>query len=196
MKLLYVLYDGSCGLCWRAVRRLAHEPSYIPLRFEPASSSFSLDRFADALVGTNRNEVVVIADTGEVWRGTSAWIMVLYALRRYRPLAMRLATPAWRPLAAKAIDIIGRYRHACSEFFGLSPEPQILAQVHAAARANIAPPIACTDGTCAPPQPLAPDITPLDRLIEARQRTRADWPSHSRASTPPIAPPIVRRWNP
>jgi predicted DCC family thiol-disulfide oxidoreductase YuxK len=170
MKTLYVLYDGNCGLCCRAVRRLITEPSYLDLRFAPATSPFAVERFSALLDGAQPNEVFVIADTGEVYRGGSAWIMVLYALRRYRPLAMHLARPTWRPLAERAIEFIGRYRAGISGFLGLTPDAQVLRAVHQSVAANRA---ACPDGAC--DRPLN-EITPLDRLIQTRQRIRAEWP--------------------
>lgn len=134
MKRLYVLYDGACGVCCRAVARLAWEPTYIELRFAPAGSMAAQERFKDALQGSEGKEVVVVADTGEVYRGASAWIMVLYALKKWRPLAMRLATPGWRPWVERAIDFIGRNRFVMSGVLGCGTDRAVLAQVHAGAR--------------------------------------------------------------
>ena len=49
MKRLYVLYDGACGVCCRAVARLAWEPAYIELRFAPAGSMAAQAKFAEAM---------------------------------------------------------------------------------------------------------------------------------------------------
>jgi predicted DCC family thiol-disulfide oxidoreductase YuxK len=145
VKRLYVLYDGACGVCCRAVARLAWEPAYIELRFAPAGSAAVQEKFGEALAGETR-QVVVVADTGEVYRGASAWIMVLYALRRWRPLAMRLATPMWRPWVERAIDFIGRHRYQMSLLCGGGAHVAVLRGVRADARSGTA--VACGNGAC------------------------------------------------
>jgi predicted DCC family thiol-disulfide oxidoreductase YuxK len=207
MKTLYVLYDGSCRLCCRAVRILISEPSYLTLKFAPSDSSIAERRFSQALDAGGRDQLIVVADTGEVYRGTSAWIMVLYALRRYRHLAIRLSRPTWRPLAAKVIQAITRNRQSLSSFFCLSPDAHILDALRSgAARDPSAPNETCPGGACerygpdSPPgiHPLnagpggacaGPSVdTPLDQLIRARQSARADWPQPP--AHPPTVPPV------
>ena len=46
---------------------------------------------------SGRDDLVVIAYTGEMWAGDSAWLMVLWALAEYRGWAH---TPALEPPAA------------------------------------------------------------------------------------------------
>ena len=48
-------------------------------------------------------DVTVVADTGAVYRGDSAWLVCLWALDGYRGLALRLATPRLRPLARRMV---------------------------------------------------------------------------------------------
>jgi predicted DCC family thiol-disulfide oxidoreductase YuxK len=189
MKSLTVLYDNDCGLCCRAVRRLIPEPAYLPLRFAPGRAPQVRERFASAFAAAGDDQLIVLADTGELYKGPSAWIMVLYALRRYRPLAMRLASPALRPLAARVIGVITRNRLEISELFWCSPDPAILTEARAAA-ATASPDGECSDGACERPED---SITRLDRLIKARQNVRAQWrESPSLVTPPPImtAPPI------
>ena len=50
-------------------------------------------------------ELVVVDDSGGVYRNGSAWIMCLYALREYREWSLRLATPALFPLARQAFAL-------------------------------------------------------------------------------------------
>ncbi len=147
MKRLYVLYDGACGVCCRAVARLAWEPAYIELRFAPAGSEVARAKFGEALRGETGRQVVVIADSGEVYRGASAWIMVLYALRRWRPLAMRLATPTWRPWVERAIDFIGRHRQGMSRMIGCGADHAVLQGVRVDAMLGVAE--QCGNGACA-----------------------------------------------
>lgn len=189
MKSLTVLYDNNCGLCCRAVRRLITEPTYLPVKFAPARAPQVRERFASAFAAAGDDQLIVLADSGELYKGPSAWIMVLYALRRYRPLAMRLASPTFRPLAARVINVITRNRLQISEVLGMSPESCILTEARAEAAAESGGG-ACYGGVCEMPgaPPLnagaGDSITRLDALIKARQRVRAEW--EGKATPPPV----------
>lgn len=175
MKRLYVLYDGACGVCCRAVARLAWEPAYIELRFAPAGSMAAQTKFAEALASESGRQVVVVADSGEVYRGASAWIMVLYALKRWRPLAMRLATPGWRPWVERAIDFIGRNRYVMSAALGCGRDRAVLAQVHAVASVERGYG-ECESGSCE--AKTAREELPAEtaaRLLEAKSRMRLEY---------------------
>jgi predicted DCC family thiol-disulfide oxidoreductase YuxK len=179
MKSLTVLYDNDCGLCCRAVRRLVVEPTYLPVRFAPARAPEVRERFARAFAAVGDEQLIVLADSGEVYTGPSAWIMVLYALRRYRGLAMRLASPGLRPLVARVVGVIARHRIGISEVLGLSPDGCILTRARAEA-AGAPEGGACYGGSCEMPDgPAAPaqvdSAARLEALIKARQRVRAEW---------------------
>lgn len=118
MKTLTVYYDPDCGVCRLARRWLGAQPTYVPLRFVPrdrvaASASALGDLVAAA------DDLIVAADTGEVWRGDSAFIMGLWATRRYRRLAIRLSRPALRPLARSAFGWVSGHRGGISRALGL-----------------------------------------------------------------------------
>ena len=49
------------------------------------------------------DELVVVADTGEVWSGDTAWLMVLWALVEYRDWSYRLADPLLLPTARSVL---------------------------------------------------------------------------------------------
>jgi predicted DCC family thiol-disulfide oxidoreductase YuxK len=197
MRSLTVLYDNDCGLCCRAVRRLINEPTYLPLRFAPGRAAQVRERFAAAFAAAGDDQLIVVADSGELYKGPAAWIMVLYALRRYRPLAMRLASPGLRPLVSRVVGVIARNRLAISEVFGLSPDACILAEARGerASGPNSAG-SPCAGGACERPAtpPLTDSrtedsITRLDALIKARQRVRAGWgPGDAAGMTPPPIP--------
>lgn len=145
MKTLYVLYDHSCGMCCAAVDRLKREPRYIRLEFWPRTSRAAYSRFAPLIDPAQPDQLVAVADTGEVYTGDAAWIMVLYALRSYRPLAMTLSSPVWRPWVGKAITLIGANRHHLSSMLGLRPHEEVIAALRGEGNAE-AP--ACEDGAC------------------------------------------------
>jgi hypothetical protein len=56
-------------------------------------------------------EITVVGDDGSVWTGPHAWVMCLWATAAHRPLAERLARPAWLPLARGAAFGAARLRH-------------------------------------------------------------------------------------
>lgn len=156
MTTLYVLFDRNCVLCTRAAKWLEWEPSYLSIRCLPSDSIAAVRRFPTIVASGVASEVIVIADTGEVYRGDAAWLMCLYALRRYRPLAMRLARPGWRPMVKRAIAFIGRNRHRLSWFCG-PPLSDVLRNVAADIGRHPEPSVACGDGSCNPP-PLTPTM--------------------------------------
>ena len=54
------------------------------------------------------DELVVVADTGEVWSGDTAWLMVLWALVEYRDWSYRLADPLLLPTARSFFARVSR----------------------------------------------------------------------------------------
>ncbi len=121
MKKLYVLYDHGCGLCCSAARWLRCEPQHIELEVMPAISMRARDLFP-TLCSDAPGEVIAVSDAGEVYRGPTAWIMCLYALKRRRGLAFRLAEPRWRPLVSTAIKMLSENRAGLSRLLALTPE--------------------------------------------------------------------------
>jgi hypothetical protein len=68
------------------------------------------------------DDLVVIADTGEMWSGDSAWLIVLWALADYRHWSYRLASPLLLPTARAAFAKLSAYRGTLSCGLGLSGE--------------------------------------------------------------------------
>ena len=89
MRSLTVLYDARCGLCSNARRWLEGQPQIVPLELLAADSAEARRRFP-SLAETEPEELVVVTDEGDVYRGSHAWIVCLWALRDYRELADRL----------------------------------------------------------------------------------------------------------
>lgn len=69
------------------------------------------------------DELVVVADTGEVWSGDASWLMVLWALDEYRAWALRFASPTLLPFAKRLFKTVSGYRGELSCRLGLAPEP-------------------------------------------------------------------------
>jgi predicted DCC family thiol-disulfide oxidoreductase YuxK len=118
VKTLYILYDSQCAFCRRCRVWLGQQPSFVPLHFVPLQSPELGCRFPGIEQLHPAERLLVISDAGEVWRGESAWIMCLWALREYREWSLRLAHPALKPFARRVCEIVSENRHALSQWFG------------------------------------------------------------------------------
>ncbi|MFF9123425.1 thiol-disulfide oxidoreductase DCC family protein [Streptomyces sp. NPDC014889] len=107
---LTVLYDAECSLCASVRDWLVRQPQLVPLELVPAGSEQARRRFPGLDHGTTLDEVTVVGDSGQVYRGAAAWIVVLWALREHRPLAHRLSTPAGARLARGAVLAAAKWR--------------------------------------------------------------------------------------
>ncbi len=109
MTRLTMFYDGRCGLCCALRDWIGRQRQLVPVECEPKSD--------------DQNDLIVVADSGEVWSGDSAWLMVLWALADYRHWAYRLASPALLPTARRVFAQVSAYRGAISCQLGLAPTP-------------------------------------------------------------------------
>lgn len=114
MKRLYILYDAQCALCQHVRVWLGQQPAFVALSFLPLQSEEAGCRFPDLAELRPSEQLVVISDQGEVWRGERAWIMILWALREYREWSQRLASPMLLPLASRFCGVVSENRHALS----------------------------------------------------------------------------------
>jgi predicted DCC family thiol-disulfide oxidoreductase YuxK len=120
MHHLTVLFDAGCPLCLRCRHWLADQPKYVPMRFVAQGTAEAGERFPQLDIGEGKSvrDLIVVADDGRVYRNDAAWIMCFWALRQYRPLAMRLSHPALRPLARRAYAAISRNRLKVGRLLG------------------------------------------------------------------------------
>jgi predicted DCC family thiol-disulfide oxidoreductase YuxK len=114
MTTLYILYDAECALCCRCREWLEGQPAWIRLVCLPFQEALKDRRFADVAVLRPDREVVVVADTGEVWQGAGAWVMCLWALRERRSWAEVLAHPLWMPAARRVVRWLSGHRKSLS----------------------------------------------------------------------------------
>lgn len=111
MKNLKVYFDGRCGLCVAMVRWLDRQRQLVPLHCLPKQAGV--------------DDLVVVADSGEYWRGDSAWLMVLWALDDYRQWSYRLGSPTLLPLARQMFATISQNRHQAAMWFGLRTDEEL-----------------------------------------------------------------------
>ncbi|MFI9581101.1 thiol-disulfide oxidoreductase DCC family protein [Streptomyces sp. NPDC052236] len=110
VKRLTVLYDAQCSLCVHLRHWLQRQHQLVPLDLVPAASHEASRRFPGLDHATTLTEITVIGDSGQIYRGTSAWIVCLWALAEHRPRANWLATPAGAPFARVTVLAAAKYR--------------------------------------------------------------------------------------
>ncbi|GAA1602510.1 hypothetical protein GCM10009804_68760 [Kribbella hippodromi] len=111
MRELTVLFDPRCPVCrrfktWLAAQRPAPdgEGGVVRLRFVAAGSADARARYPELDHAATLREVTVIADDGSVYIGDRAWIVCLWATGEHRHTAVRLASPAMRPVAKAMVQ--------------------------------------------------------------------------------------------
>ena len=120
MRALTILYDARCELCCRIKVWLNQQPKYIDLAFLPAGSEEARYRFPQLDHEPTLNDLTVISDQGAVYYGSKAWVMVLWALGRYREWSYRLATPELLPTVRRIVSLISQHRYQISRVAGLT----------------------------------------------------------------------------
>jgi len=111
MQQLVVLYDEQCGLCrrfkeWLAAQRPASngQGGVVRLGFVAAGSADARRLYPALDHEATLREVTVVADDGAVYVGDRAWIVCLWATWEHRHTAVRLASPAMRPVARAMVQ--------------------------------------------------------------------------------------------
>jgi predicted DCC family thiol-disulfide oxidoreductase YuxK len=101
---LTVFFDRDCPLCRRVARWLLRQPLFVPLRVQAAQSAAG--RRCPLALDDLLAQVTVTASDGAVYRGVNAWLVCLWALRRWRGFALRLAAPQRRQWAARLFGLL------------------------------------------------------------------------------------------
>lgn len=120
MLALTVLYDPECGLCRRAHEWLAEQSKLIELNFVPCASEEARLRYPQLNHDLTKKDLTVVGDNGAVYFGPKAWLMVLWALTRYRDWSYRLAAPELLPTTKRVVSLISQNRYQISRATGLS----------------------------------------------------------------------------
>jgi predicted DCC family thiol-disulfide oxidoreductase YuxK len=114
MPNLTVLYDPLCGLCRRAHGWLAEQPKLVELRFVPCNSDEARRRYPQLNHALTQKDLTVVSDQGAVYFGPKAWLMVLWALTRYREWSYRLSSPELLPTTRRVVSVISQNRYQIS----------------------------------------------------------------------------------
>ncbi len=119
---LTVLYDGECGLCGQLKRRLQDEPVWIELEFLALQDPSVAERFPGIDAYHPTQHLVIVGNNGSVYCAENAWIMILYATRAFRELALQMSAPSLKPLAKKACEWVSGHRKGISQWCGIQPQ--------------------------------------------------------------------------
>jgi predicted DCC family thiol-disulfide oxidoreductase YuxK len=99
MKRLTVVYDAACPLCVRCRDWMEEQAAYVELEFLPSSSSEAIRRYGE--VPWLGAELVVVSDGGDVWVGSAAFLVALWALEDYREWSYRLSGGSFSKMAER-----------------------------------------------------------------------------------------------
>jgi predicted DCC family thiol-disulfide oxidoreductase YuxK len=113
-RALVVLFDPTCALCQRSRAWMLRQESYVELRFVACSGEEARARYGD--IPWLGDELVVVADTGEVWVGPAAFLTCLWALVAWREWSIRLSGPAFAPLAERFFEALSSRRRGLAAF--------------------------------------------------------------------------------
>lgn len=107
---LTVLYDPGCLLCRHVKGWLERQRKLVPMDFLPAGSRQARGRFPALDHARTLREITVIGDSGQVYEGSAAWVVCLWALHGYRDMSHRFSTPAGAPLAKGMVLTAAKWR--------------------------------------------------------------------------------------
>ena len=120
MSTLTLLYDPECGLCRRVHGWLAEQPKLVELKMIPIKTDVARRRYPQLNHDLMAEDLTVISSEGAVYFGPKAWLMVLWALCKYREWSYRLATPQLLPTTRRVVSMISEHRYQISRAAGLT----------------------------------------------------------------------------
>jgi predicted DCC family thiol-disulfide oxidoreductase YuxK len=116
MNSLTVLYDPTCQLCCKAASWLSDQEKYVPVYLLAAGSPAARQAFPGLDHEATRNQLTVVGDGGEVYYDERGWLMALWALRKYRAMALRFSQPGMLPAAKRFVLWVSRHRDTLRVF--------------------------------------------------------------------------------
>lgn len=129
MNTLTLFYDARCGLCSQVRRWLETQPAYLRLEFIPYDSPEAVKKLPAIRQLRADEEIVVLANTGEVWQGAGAWVICLWALKEYRAWSARLASAPMQAVARKLVYWISANRIGLSRLLHFRSDAELTAAV-------------------------------------------------------------------
>ena len=116
---LTVVYDAEDPFCTWCRAWLEAQPLLVPVRFEAAGGAEAQARLG--VLGTGA-DLVVIAEDGRAWTGSSAVVMCLWATARHRDLASALRLPVARMGAGAFFSAVTANRAVLDRLLRAGPQ--------------------------------------------------------------------------
>lgn len=117
---LTVVYDGDCLLCRRSVRWLERQRPAVPIKTIPSSADEAVAQHGH--IADYGEDMIVAAADGRVWVGPpDAYLVVMWALPRLRPLSYLLSIRPLKRLAGRAFQLVTGNRQAIGGLLGAAP---------------------------------------------------------------------------
>lgn len=116
MDRLTVLYDARCELCCAARDWLSKQETHVPIELVAAGSEEARSRFPELDHHDTCGRLTAVGDDGSVFHDDKAWLVSLWATRRYMHWAARLAAPGVRAATKGVTSWIGRHRASLGPF--------------------------------------------------------------------------------
>lgn len=113
---LHVIYDDQCELCRRCRHWLSTQSTHVELCFLPSSHPEVSKRYGQ--LSWFEVELMVVDDYGRAWIGPQAFIMALWATRRWRSMSYKLSGTAFTPLAERFFHGLTSNRSTVSAMLG------------------------------------------------------------------------------
>jgi len=160
MKTLTIFYDPRCGMCSAFRQWIQRQVKTVYVEFVDYAGDEARRRFPGIEQMRAGEDIVVLADDGRWWQGSSAWLVCLWTTVEYRGWAYRFAGESWKPLVKKFVHALSTRRHAISNVLGLKCEEQIWHELNTMGDAE------CATGSCR----ISPSVPPaLPQNVLARQ---------------------------
>lgn len=130
IEYIEVYYDGRCGMCCLFQEWLSRQNRAFPVRF----AAYQSERAEQMFPGISRfepsREMIVRADSGELFRGAHGWVLCLFSCVKFQRIARRLASPTLLPFAEKTCLAIAARRRGVSRVFFRRKDREVAAKLH------------------------------------------------------------------
>lgn len=147
---LTLVFDEQCEFCRRCQRWLSGQSTHLPLHFLAAGDPAAQTRYGNR--ADFGKELLVVVDDGRIWSGPDAFLMAMWATRRFRHMAHRLTRPGLAPLTERFFIAISSGRGSISSLLTAWSRQNRFGDVMAAPPSAGPEPGPCSSGTCGPPQ--------------------------------------------
>jgi len=97
---------------------MQNQPKYVEVAFVAATSAAAYRRYPKLNHAITLDDLTVISERGAVYWGPKAWLMCMWALKLYRPWALRLSTPELLPTTKRVLASISENRYRISKAVG------------------------------------------------------------------------------